>query len=98
MVKASHDFRRNYLTGVLNVHPNDVNSYIAVMDKYGNECWWDSDDPIKIAKFQVQESVLLVPFIKFQDALEIVLKRPVSSSEISFENAALRAEVIAATA
>ena len=97
MVDCAHDVRRGYIQSVLNVPVAKQNIYIAAMEKYGSEHWWASDDPVKIAKYQINESLLLVPFIKFQDSLAIVLKRHVSASEIAYNNAALRAEVEAAT-
>ncbi|MBO5178981.1 MAG: hypothetical protein J6B87_01350 [Clostridia bacterium] len=98
MVNRVRDVRRNYLHYVLNVPTKHEDAYVAVMDKYGNEHWWNSDDPAKVAKYQMNESVLLVPFIKLQNSLESVLKRTVSPNEIHYDNDALRAEVEAATA
>ncbi|MBR4110926.1 MAG: hypothetical protein IKK43_04500 [Clostridia bacterium] len=98
MVDRMLVIRRNYVRNVLQVPAEKEESYLAVMDKYGKVSWWDSDDPAKIAKYQMNESLLLVPFIKLQNSLEAVLKRAVSLNEIHFDNDALRAEVEAATA
>lgn len=98
MVDRMLVIRRNYVRNVLQVPAEKEESYLAVMDKYGKESWWNSDDPAKVAKYQMNESVLLVPFIKLQNSLEAVLKRTVAPNEIHFNNDALRAEVEAATA
>lgn len=98
MVDRKHDPRRNYLQCVLNVCDKKEESYLTAMDKYGSEHWWSSGDPVKIAKYQMNEEILLVPFIKLQNSLEFVLKRTVSPDEIHYDNDALRAEVEAATA
>lgn len=94
----ARDIRRNHLQYVLNVPAKKQEFYLAAMDKYGTNHWWSSDDPAKIAKYQMNESLLLVPFIKLQNALESVLKRTVAPDEIHYCNDALRAEVEAATA
>lgn len=98
MVDRKHDPRRNYLQCVLNVPTEKEETYLVAMDKYSSEHWWSSGDPVKIAKYQMNEELLLVPFIKLQNSLEVVLKRAVSPNEIHFDNDALRAEVEAATA
>ncbi len=98
MVDSKHDSRRSYLQCELQVPTERENEYIDVMNKYGANHWWNSTNPAVICSYQMNESLLLVPFIKLQNALEVVLKRNVSSKEISYNNDALRAEVNAATA
>lgn len=89
--------RLNYLRYVLHVPEELEKNYLNVMDGYSEE-WWNSRNPAKIAKYQMRENTLLVPFVVFQNALEAVLKRTVAPSEISILNQALRAEVEIATA
>lgn len=89
--------RLDHLHYVLQVPEGCEQKYLNVMQKYSEE-WWHSGDPFKIAKYQMNESVLLVPFLDLQNALEIVLERPVASFEISITNKELKAEVEAATA
>ena len=98
MVDRKHDPRRRYIQNVLQVSVDEEETYLAVMESYGSNHWWSSDDPVKIAKYQMNESKLLVPFIQLQNALEFVLKRTVSPSEISYSNDALRSEVEVAIA
>ena len=67
---------------------------INVMNQYeksGNE-WWLSANPIELAKHQVDESILLIPFDVLKDALIKVLGRNVDNNEISYTNEVLIAE------
>ncbi len=100
MEKRSLSANRSHLDHiryVLHVPENHEKDYLSVMQKYSEE-WWRSGNPFKIAKYQMSESLLLVPFVELQNALEIVLGRPVASFEISIDNQKLRAEVETATA
>ncbi|MBQ9267742.1 MAG: hypothetical protein IJ217_05675 [Clostridia bacterium] len=87
--------RKQYLEDVLRINPNKEERYLKTMAKY-EEDWWNSSDPKKIAKFQLDEPVLLVRLAVLQDALEKVLRRAVSCSELHSSNEALKAEVATA--
>lgn len=48
--------------------------------KYSGE-WWASTDPYLIATLQLREPVLLIPFARFQESVELVLGRQVRPEE-----------------
>ena len=50
---------------------------IRVMEKYGDNKWWESDDPTYIAQYQLFESTLMVDFSVFYEGIENLLDRPV---------------------
>ena len=53
-----------------------------VMDSYGENKWWESDDPLEIAMYQIFEGTLLVDFPTFHEGLEKLLDRPVWTHEM----------------
>lgn len=55
----------------------------AVLDKYGDNRWWLSNDAETLVKNQIQEQFLIVEFNRFKKALEEVLARPVKLRELS---------------
>lgn len=57
------------------------NNCLTAMSKYGENHWWLSQDTLEIAKYQLSEDILLVPFDKFHKGLEKLLGRPVFTSE-----------------
>ena len=46
--------------------------------------WWASSDPYQIAAMQLREPVLLIPFARFHEAVELVLGRAVRPEEFIF--------------
>ncbi|MBR6253384.1 MAG: hypothetical protein IKR04_06085 [Clostridia bacterium] len=96
MQKAMTHF--GYLEEVLGIraanNPDYFEKCINVMRSYeksGDE-WWLSANPIELAKHQVDESILLIPFEILKDALIKVLGRNVEDDEISIKNEVLITE------
>lgn len=54
--------------------------------KYGDNYWWQSNDPAEIIRYQATEPVLLVNFKKLHESLETVLDRPVHTGELMHPN------------
>lgn len=48
--------------------------------KYKGE-WWKSNDPYVLAQMQLREEILLIPFARFHEAVELVLGRAVFADE-----------------
>lgn len=65
---------------------------IQTVEKYGDDKWWLSNDPIEVAKHQVFEDVLMVEFGMYHEGLRKLLGRPVLTSEISLNNEGLMEE------
>lgn len=61
--------------------------------KYENNYWWESKDPVEIAKYQIFEPILMVDFQKFHEGLEILIRRPVYTHEFALNIEGLRKEV-----
>jgi hypothetical protein len=64
----------------------------SVIKKYGDNKWWQSNDLIEIAKYQLFEKVLMVDFSKFHEGVEILLGRPVLTHEFGLNIEGLREE------
>ena len=64
-----------------------------VMKKYGDNNWWLSGDPVEVAKNQIFEDILLVPFSTFHKGMEMLLGRPVWTHEFGLSWDKLQAEV-----
>ena len=87
-----------YLEDVLGIRaandPIYFENCINVMNQYeklGDE-WWLNSNPIELAKHQVDESFLLIPFGILKEALIKVLGRNVDDEEISIKNKVLITE------
>ena len=77
----------------LKVDQKTEQTCLDVMNKYGNNHWWElvKSDPRTFAYYQLQEPVMLVKnFSQFHEAVETLLQRPVQS--IEFASDALVAE------
>ena len=49
--------------------------------KYGDNHWWESEDPAVLFWGQINEPILIISFGEFQEATEKALKRPVFTHE-----------------
>ena len=67
---------------------------LAAMETYGDNKWWEPDaDKRALAYYQMNEPLLLVhPFSKFHEALELLLGRPVWTHELGISADKIRAE------
>ena len=52
------------------------------MQRFGDNHWWESDDKNVIGYYQLMNTILLMPFDKFHEALEFLLGRPVWTHEL----------------
>jgi len=67
---------------------------LKAMQKYGENHWWESDDPKEIAKFQLFEDIILTDFKTFHKGVELLLQRPVCTHEFGLNIEGLRKEAI----
>ena len=65
---------------------------ICVMEKYGNNKWWESDDPARIAQYQLFEDILMVDFSTYHEGIEKLLDRHVWTHEFGINMKGLREE------
>lgn len=63
-----------------------------VMNKYGLNKWWESEDPLQVALYQIFEPTLLVDFSLFHQGLEELLDRPVFTHELGLNYEGLKRE------
>ena len=89
------DDDKTYLVFNLMVPERRISYYLGAMKRYTNK-WWYSEDPIIIARFQLNEPVLLVRLEKLRQSLETILNRTVHVGELSFDNIKLKEEVFSA--
>jgi len=61
-------------------------------EKYGDNHWWESDDLLTLAYYQMHEDILLIPFSKFHEAVEHAVDSPVWTHQF----ATMRNELTAA--
>jgi hypothetical protein len=64
----------------------------SAMQKYGDNHWWESKDPVEVAKYQVFEDVLMTDFSTFHDGVEKLVGRPVYTHEFGLNVEGLRQE------
>ncbi|PZM61860.1 hypothetical protein [Paenibacillus dendritiformis] len=67
---------------------------LNVMNKYGDDRWWISENPDYMARKQVDEDVLLVESEALQKAIESLLMRSVPFIEFKLNAPGIRDEVI----
>lgn len=60
----------------------DRQTVMRTMEKYGNNRWWRSDDPIEVAYHQLKEPILIVSMGYFRDSLDKLFGRPVRETEL----------------
>lgn len=72
--------------------PENVVALKGAMEKYGDNHWWESKDPIEIAMYQIFEDILMAEFSKFHEGLEKLLGRPVFTHELGLDIRGLREE------
>lgn len=69
-----------------------VKKCLEQMERFGNNHWWTSKDKKVLGYYQLMNSILLVPFDKFHEALEFLLGRPVWTHEMGLNYEGLKAE------
>ncbi|MDP9676225.1 hypothetical protein J2W97_002220 [Paenibacillus jamilae] len=58
-----------------------IDNMLRVMDKYGDNRWWLSDDVKRMCYFQLQEDSLLIEFEVLHKGVETLLNRGVQTIE-----------------
>jgi hypothetical protein len=70
-----------YVSALGDMDFNVRNNLLNVMDKYGDNKWWLSEDQRVLGYYQLNEEILLMPFSKFHECFEKLLGRPVWTHE-----------------
>ncbi|MBS3102361.1 hypothetical protein J4458_02855 [Candidatus Woesearchaeota archaeon] len=65
---------------------------LETMAKYGDNKWWAYEDSVEVAKYQIFEDILMVPFGKYHEGVEKLLGRPVWTHEFGINAEGLRQE------
>jgi hypothetical protein len=65
---------------------------VEVLDSYGDNRWWLSDDVRIIGYWQLNEPFLVVPFSKFHEGIEKLIGRPVWTHEFAMNLDGLKNE------
>lgn len=71
--------------------PERLDIIRAAMEKYDTR-WWESSDPIEVAKYQLFEDILLTDFPTFHKGVEVLVGRAVYICEFSLNLNELRKE------
>ncbi|MBU0930121.1 MAG: hypothetical protein KJ623_03540 [Nanoarchaeota archaeon] len=70
----------------------NINALRTAMQKYGDNHWWESKDPVEIARYQVFENILMSDFSKYHEGIEKLVERPVYTHEFALNVEGLRQE------
>ena len=70
----------------------NVDRLRTAMQSYGENHWWESDDPTQVAMYQIFEDILMTDFSKFHEGLEKIVGRPVYTHEMGMNVEGLRKE------
>lgn len=71
----------------------NIDSLKKAMQKYGENYWWESDDPVQIAMYQIFEDILMSDFGKFHEGIEKIVGRSVFTHEFGLNIDGIREEV-----
>ena len=72
-------------------YPEDRRQFaLTIMEKYGDNKWWLSENPKVVGYYQLNENILLVKFSDFHKGVEELLGRPVWTHEFGLDLAGLR--------
>ncbi len=82
-----------YIDDIIDTLPaENRRNILETMKKYGDNKWWRSKDPIYVARYQVFEPILMVPFDKYHKGIEKLLGRPVYTHEFGLDYEGLKRE------
>jgi len=100
MKEINQDYVKQYVKSKFgeDLPEKNMNNILSVMERYGNNYWWESKDIIEIAMYQVFERILMVPFGEFHGGLEKLLDRPVWTHEFGLNIEGIREEARSAIA
>ena len=68
---------------------------MMLLDSYGDNRWWLSDDPETLIRNQFEQKYLLIEFNKFKRAIESIIERPIAYNE--FETEAFHTKLVIET-
>jgi hypothetical protein len=83
---------QEYVNTFKNVTEENKLKVLEVLDSYGDNKWWLSEDLRVLAYYQIMEPVLVTDFAKFHEGLEKLLGRPVWTHELGVNIQGLRNE------
>ena len=69
-----------------------VDNLKSAMQKYGDNYWWESKEPIEVAMYQVFEDFFMTDFSTFHEGLEKLVGRPVFIHELGLNIEGIREE------
>jgi len=72
--------------------PENVDALKGAMQKYGSNHWWESKDPVEVARYQVFEDILMTDFSTFHEGVEKLVGRPVYTHEFGLNVEGVRTE------
>ena len=72
--------------------PANIDKLKNAMQKYGDNFWWESKDPVQVAMYQIFEDILMVDFSTYHEGLETIVGRPVYTHEFGLTVEGLRKE------
>lgn len=64
----------------------------TAMQKY-DEKWWESEDPVQVARYQFFEPILMSDFSRYHEGLERLVGRPVWTHELALNKDSLETEM-----
>ena len=70
----------------------NVDALRGAMQKYGSNHWWESKDPVEVARYQVFEDTLMTDFSTFHEGVEKLVGRPVYTHEFGLNVEGVRQE------
>ena len=77
----------------------NIDNLKRAMAKYGDNRWWESEDPVTIARYQIFENIFMSStFSIFHEGLEKLLERAVYTHELGLNMKGIRAEASEAIA
>ena len=82
-----------YIDDIIGTLPDENRrNILKTMQKYGENKWWNSNDPLYVARYQIFEDILMVPFDRYHEGIEKLLGRPVYTHEFGLNPEELRQE------
>ena len=70
----------------------NVDNLRTAIQKYGENHWWESEELLQVAMYQIFEDVLMVDFSLYHQGLEKLVGRPVFTHEFALNVEGLREE------
>jgi hypothetical protein len=89
----TQEINDTYIRGIFgkDLPQKNVNTLKTAMQKYDTK-WWESKDPVEVAKYQIFEDILMTNFSTFHEGIEKLVGRPVYTHEFGLNVNGLRQE------